>query len=123
MIFDHINIDVPQALLATTKAFYEDIFDLTEGFRPQLSRNGYWMYFEDKPILHLFERDEAITGQHQSYLDHVAFQLSNIDDFKARLAKYKINYRTLVNDEIKITQLFFRDPAGAKLECIFKHSG
>ncbi|MGJ8691792.1 MAG: hypothetical protein ACSHW0_04865 [Thalassotalea sp.] len=121
MIFDHINIDVPKALLAPTKAFYENIFDLTEGFRPQLSRTGYWMYFADKPVLHLFERSEALLGERKSYLDHVAFRLSDINDFKARLAKYDIEYRTLVNNEIHITQLFLHDPAGAKLECIFQH--
>ena len=121
MIFDHFNVDVPAELIAVTKAFYENIFDLQAGDRPTLSRPGYWMYYQDKPLLHLFERPTGLIGERQSYLDHVAFQLQDIEAFKLRLAKYNVAYRSLVNNEIHITQLFILDPAGVKIECIFQH--
>ena len=121
MIFDHFNVDVPAELIADTKAFYENIFDLRAGNRPTLSRPGYWLYYQDKPLLHLFERPAALTGERQSYLDHVAFQLKDIVAFKQRLAEHDIPYRSIINNEIHITQLFIFDPAGVKIECIFNH--
>ena len=119
MIFDHFNIDVPAELLLDTKAFYENIFNLKEGFRPQLSRTGFWMYFEDKPILHLFKREECLPKDSKSYLDHVAFKLVDIEAFKIRLDKFNVPYRSLINKEINIIQLFILDPANVKIECIF----
>lgn len=120
MKFNHINIDVPKALMPEVKAFYENIFDLREGFRPDLERTGYWMYWQDLAVLHLFERPTALTGKHQSYLDHVAFSMNDINDFFARLAKYNIGYERFNNDEINTVHLFIKDPAGVKIECIFQ---
>lgn len=120
MIFDHFNIDVSADLLLETKAFYENIFDMQSGFRPQLSRKGFWMYFEEKPILHIFQRADSLPDNSQSYLDHIAFQLPNIESFKARLAEYNVPFRSITNEEINIIQLFILDPANVKIECIFK---
>ena len=121
MIFDHFNIDVPAELLIPTKIFYEQIFGLTAGFRPNLSRAGYWMYYQQQAVLHLFERNTELEGERKSYLDHIAFQLTDIEGFKAKLNLHNIAFRTLINNEINITQLFIFDPAGVKIECIFQH--
>lgn len=120
MIFDHFNIDVSADLLLETKAFYENIFDMREGFRPKLSRKGFWMYFEEKPILHIFQRTDSLPNNSQSYLDHIAFQLPNIERFKARLTEYNVPFRSIKNEELNILQLFIHDPANVKIECIFK---
>ena len=121
MIFDHFNIDVPAQLLTPTKTFYEEVFGLTAGFRPNLSRAGYWLYYQEKAILHLFERNTSLAEEGTSYLDHVAFQLTDIESFKVKLNQHNIAFRTIVNNEIHITQLFIVDPAGVKIECIFQH--
>lgn len=121
MIFDHFNIDVPTELMADTKAFYETVFDLTSGFRPTLSRDGYWLYHEDNAILHIFETKQLLPENSKSYLDHIAFRLTNIHAFVARLAQYDISYRTIVNKETEVTQLFIFDPVGVKIECIFQN--
>lgn len=121
MIFDHFNINTPIALLEKTKCFYEDVFDLKAGFRPKLSRNGYWLYYQDKAVLHLFENENTYDDFPKNYLDHIAFQMPDIDDMKQRLADFNIEYRESINNEIHLTQLFFHDPSGVKIECIFKH--
>ena len=120
MIFDHFNIDVPTELMTDTKVFYETVFDLTSGFRPKLSRDGYWLYHQDKAVLHIFETKQTLPENSKSYLDHIAFRLVDINAFVTRLAQYDISYRTIVNKETEVTQLFIFDPVGVKIECIFQ---
>ncbi len=121
MIFDHFNIDVPTELLVETKNFYENIFDLIEGFRPKLARHGYWLYHQEKAVLHIFETKELLPKNSKSYLDHIAFTLTNIHAFVERLNQYNVSFRTIVNQETQVTQLFIFDTVGVKIECIFQN--
>ncbi len=46
---DHFNIKAPEGLLNRVKAFYIDLLDLKEGFRPDLPGKGAWLYNGDHP--------------------------------------------------------------------------
>ena len=119
MHIEHINISAPMSLLKTTKAFYYDVFGLVEGYRPNFTRAGFWLYSEGKPLIHLTESNERFPNQTQGYLDHIAFQVTGLDDFLSKLNALSISFETDHLPEIGMTQLFFKDPTGIGVEVNF----
>lgn len=119
MHIDHINIAAPAALLKKVMQWYSGVLDLKEGFRPNFRSQGFWLYADDKPIIHLSERDEFLQHDRQGYLDHVAFQTSGLQAMEERLKALGIDYHANHIPEIPMTQLFTRDPAGTGIEINF----
>jgi catechol 2,3-dioxygenase-like lactoylglutathione lyase family enzyme len=119
MQIDHINIKAPQALLEEVREFYCAVLGLKEGFRPDFSTAGFWLYADDQPIVHLSFGEEKPAPKASGYLDHVAFQANGLEDFVSRLDDRGIAYRSSFIPELSVTQLFFRDPAGTGLEVNF----
>jgi len=106
-------------LLEKVKEFYCQVFDLKEGFRPDFSNRGYWLYADDKPIVHLSESDLHKPMAKQGYLDHVAFQASGLNEVISRLESLNHKYRMDYIPDIHLTQIFLNDPAGSRLEINF----
>ncbi|OZG69950.1 hypothetical protein BTA51_28490 [Hahella sp. CCB-MM4] len=119
MHIEHINISAPQELLLVEKEFFCEVFKLKVGFRPSFSRDGYWLYHEDNPIIHLTESNEHFQSDKQGYLDHVALQMSGLHDLLRRLNSLSVNYESASVPEIGMTQIFFSSPAGIGLEANF----
>lgn len=121
MQFNHFNLNVSAEKIEQVKQFYCDLFGLVEGYRPSMSRPGYWLYTGTQPILHLNQIVDAekstADGSHYS-LDHMAFNLPNMADFINKLSKLKVTYdkRTYAD---RPSQIFLYDPAGVKLEVQF----
>jgi len=67
---DHINIRT--ADLAATKAFFVDILGLSDGWRPNVSRPGAWLYSGERALVHLSQADGPVTPSKGSSLDHFA---------------------------------------------------
>ena len=121
MHIEHINICAPIDLLEKEKTFFCELFDLAVGFRPKFFRGGYWLYHQDKPMIHLTESADDKASQQTGFLDHIAFQLTGLGDFIHRLTQLDIPYTTDSLAEIGMTQLFFTSPAGIGLEANFVH--
>jgi catechol 2,3-dioxygenase-like lactoylglutathione lyase family enzyme len=119
MRIDHINISAPIDLLAAEKRFFCDVLGLSEGFRPNFSSNGYWLYSGDKAIVHLTESNMRVNNEQPGYFDHVAFQLTGLQKFIRRLTEMEISYTPASLDEIGTTQIFLKTPAGIKIEGSF----
>jgi catechol-2,3-dioxygenase len=119
MKIDHINISAPMRLLEQVRDFYCEIFGLEDGFRPAFSRPGFWLYADDKPLIHLIESNSHFASERPGYLDHVAFRLTGLVELVARLEAAKVSYRLSQRPELNMTQLFFKDPAGTGLEANF----
>jgi len=119
MRLDHINIAAPFDLLEKVRDFYCAVLDLKVGFRPDFSDRGFWLYSDDKPIVHLSERSERQASQQPGTLDHIAFRSSGLGAVKNRLTACGIEYRSGFIAELNMTQLFFKDPAGTGLEVSF----
>lgn len=119
MHIEHINISAPTELLERVKEFYCDLFNLVEGFRPTFTRAGYWLYADKSPLVHLTESNEHYHNEKQGYLDHVTFQTTGLRKMLTKLEALGIEYETDQLDEIGMTQLFFKDPAGIGLEANF----
>lgn len=119
MHIDHINIAAPEELLERVRNFYCAVLDLTEGFRPEFSQKGFWLYAADRPIVHLSESGRHQRGEHRGHLDHVAFQTAGLEAMIERLRVNNIEFRSSYIPEFNMTQLFFTDPAGTGLEVNF----
>lgn len=116
MKIDHINISAPMELLEKVKQFYCDVFGMQTEFRSNFSRKGYWLYAEGKALIHLMESDEHYKNEKQGYLDHVAFRVDSIKPIIETLKSLDVKYSSNELSEINMTQTFFRDPAGVKVE-------
>lgn len=119
MNIDHINIKAPAALIESLRSFYCDLFGMTDGFRPDFSFNGYWLYAGDRALIHLSESYLDHWAEGQSHLDHFAFRTSGLQEILARLKSMNINYSTGFVPETDVTQLFFKDPSGTGVEVQF----
>lgn len=119
MQLDHFNIAAPMELLETVRDFYMEVLGFEEGFRPGFQRRGYWLYAGGKPSIHLIESDRHESSEGKGYLDHIAFRASGLEDYLRRLERHGIRVRRSRIEELAMTQLFFKDPAGTGLEISF----
>ena len=119
MHIDHINISAPMGLLQDVRDFYCDVLGFTEGFRPQFSRAGFWLYSEDKPLIHLFESEEHFSNEKQGYFDHFALRATGITKVLQKLNDSDIKHRTSFLHDIGLTQIFCKDPSGTGVELNF----
>ena len=117
---DHINIAAPADLLADVRDFYVNVLGLQEGARPEFSSPGYWLYAGNDPLIHLSEKDRQPAGGNQGCLDHVAFRGRHRQAMCSRLESAGIGYQQNHVPELSLSQLFFRDPAGVRVEINFR---
>lgn len=116
---DHINISAPAGLLSKIRDFYCGVLGLEEGFRPELSKNGYWLYSEGKPIIHLVESLEHHPTDKQGFFDHFALEATGMAKVIENLNRAGIQYRISYLQEIGLGQVFCKDPSGTRVEINF----
>lgn len=119
MHLDHININAPADLLIKVRDFYCDLFGLTEGFRPDFSRHGYWLYSEGKPIIHLMESLEHHHNEKQGFFDHFALRAAGLEKFIKKMDQAGIGYKLSYMAETDLSQVFCKDPSGIRVEINF----
>ncbi len=112
---DHYNIAAPQIVIEQCRAFYIDIIGLTEGYRPPPRKLGYWLYANNKPILHLTV-SEIERQTDNNYFNHIALAASDPEAFLASCKANGIHYQTNTIEQLGVTQIFLHDPAGTHLE-------
>lgn len=121
--FDHFNIRCRPAEVPALVGFYKDLLGLTEGRRPNFPFPGAWLYADPaRPaVLHIAatlpddapDPDASLpTGR----FDHISFKVSGVDSLCAKLDARGIEYRDTPVPGWPLRQMFFRDPAGVKLE-------
>jgi catechol 2,3-dioxygenase-like lactoylglutathione lyase family enzyme len=120
MNLDHINIKAPAELMEAEKRFFCEVLGLHEGYRPDFSSKGYWLYSADQPIVHLSQGEQILPGEHQGYLDHVAFRTTQLDDLLQRLQAAGIEYSSNHMSQLGMTQIFLKSPSaiGIEVNCI-----
>lgn len=113
---DHINIRSSKELLEQVKDFYCNVLNLNEGIKPGISGRGFWLYAKDKPLIHLSERDGYQEAEQTGCFDHVAFQVMELESIINRLEQFGVKYKANYIHDISMSQIFFRDPSGIKIE-------
>jgi len=118
---DHYNLRSDENMIEALKDFYINIVGLKLGQRPPFKSKGYWLYANNKDVLHLSSSKDNIKNliNVNSTLDHVSFSASNKNTFMETLKKNNILFKERYIPEINIEQLFFKDPAGNGIELIF----
>ncbi|WP_233851269.1 VOC family protein [Paraburkholderia sp. HD33-4] len=87
MQLDHATIVT--ADLDTARRFFVDIAGLTEGARPPFSVDGYWLYANARPVVHLVgaSASGSAVGRVTPRIDHVAFRLDSAGEWQALLER------------------------------------
>lgn len=123
MRIDHINIAAPRALLEKVKDFYCTALELENGPRPDFGIPGYWLYGDGRPLLHLIESDRHRGSDTPYHLDHVAFEVEDLQAYTARLDQLGVEYSINHIADFDISQVFCHDPCGIGVEVNFANKG
>ena len=120
---NHYNLRAAPEIIEKLKKFYIEIVGLKLGHRPPFNNGGYWLYANDKDVLHLsFSKNDITNELHvSSTFDHMAFTAENEMDHINVLKENNIDYIVREVPEIGTRQIFFKDPAGNGIELIFSN--
>ena len=128
--FNHFSIRTDK--LDDTCAFYSDLLDLEDGFRPDFKFGGRWLYLNDKPIIHLVDVSpesqehvrqylgpDAVNIEGHGSFDHFAFGVKGYPEITKRLKKMSVDYAERVVPDVHARQIFVKDPNGITIELQF----
>lgn len=115
---DHINIATE--ILEETRSFYVDILGLEQGWRPDFTFQGYWLYAEGRPIVHLQQSPKPVESSTVSALNHFAFAVTELDQILAALDERGIAYTAIDVPGTNIRQAFLMDPNGVRVELNYR---
>jgi catechol 2,3-dioxygenase-like lactoylglutathione lyase family enzyme len=131
------HFSVRTSELEKSRQFYVDILGLRVGYRPALGFPGLWLYSGDADadadfgVVHLIGTDGDSTavaeylgerkedGYGSGALDHLAFIADDVKEFRKRLDRHNIAYRTRTVPSLGLQQLFLSDPSGLTIEMNF----
>jgi len=122
---NHYNLRSDPETTEVLKNFYIDVVGLTLGLRPPFKNGGYWLYANEKDVLHLsFSKNNVENKKNiSSTFDHMAFTASDEKKYINLLEQLNIEYSLREVPEIGTRQIFFKDPAGNGIELIFPQQG
>ena len=105
MRLDHINIRTNN--IERVKDALVRLLCLKVGDRPSFKAQGYWLYGEKYPIIHL-TKTENEPGTSTGALNHVAFKDDDIAGLILRLSRDGIKFDQRVVPESGVRQIFFK---------------
>jgi catechol 2,3-dioxygenase-like lactoylglutathione lyase family enzyme len=115
---DHVNIGTTR--LAETVAFFRDVLGLTEGWRPNFSFPGAWLYAGETAVVHLVQLQTERGPSAAAALDHFAFRIDDLDGVRRRLDEAGVSYRLTEVPGAPIRQIFVRDLNGVNIELNYR---
>jgi catechol 2,3-dioxygenase-like lactoylglutathione lyase family enzyme len=122
MKLDHATI-VAQDCQAVRR-FFVDIAGMTVGPRPPFGVDGYWLYLEGAPVIHLIASDPALaapSGPTASRIDHVALRVGAVDEWHSLLGRLKENAIDYAEADVPLSgekQVFVRLAPGVVVEFV-----
>ena len=121
---NHYNLRADEKTIEVLKEFYIEIVGLKLGHRPPFKNGGYWLYANQKDVLHLSFSKNGIVNELNlnSTFDHMAFTCQDENIYIDLLTKKNIKFSIREVPEIGTRQIFFKDPAGNGIELIFPNS-
>ena len=115
MLLDHVNISCNDA--DEMADFLERLGCAYRGERPAFNTYGHWLYDDSgNAVIHLTERDHtARIGS----VDHIAFRLTDVDTFRARLKEQGLSFVEKRVEFARIIQIKLTAPEQVQLEFQF----
>jgi catechol 2,3-dioxygenase-like lactoylglutathione lyase family enzyme len=86
---DHVALRTTR--LAEMVAFYQDLFGLKDGPRPDFDFPGAWIYVGDHPIIHLVEVKKERAAV-EPKIEHFALRASGLKSFLEKLKTAGIDH-------------------------------
>ena len=117
--------------LERTKRFYCEVLGLQEMPRPNFGFPGYWLGVGGKVQVHMGPHGIPDAGVHYmgtsarsatdnaGVVDHIAFSATEPQALDARLRAMKVPARKRYRPEIRLFQIFVKDPDGLTIEINF----
>ena len=107
---NHYNLRAAPEIIEKLKNFYIEIVGLKLGHRPPFKNGGYWLYANEKDVLHLSFSKNGIANELNvsSTFDHMAFTAENEMDHIKVLKENNIDFITREVPEIGTRQIFLR---------------
>ena len=121
---NHYNLRADEETIEVLKDFYIEIVGLKLGHRPPFRNGGYWLYANQKDVLHLSFSKNGIVNELNviSTFDHMAFSCQDENMYIDLLIKKNVEFSIREIPEIGTRQIFFKDPAGNGIELIFPNN-
>ena len=111
--FDHINIRTTD--VAAITSFYTEVLGLEEGWRPDFSFPGSWLYLAGRPLIHL--RSVDITpGVTEVRIEHFAFRATGQNAFLRTLREPRVAYNVNVSTSNNNRMVNVYDPDNNHVE-------
>ena len=85
--FDHINIRT--ANVAAMTSFYTEVLGLEEGWRPDFSFPGSWLYLAGRSLIHLRGVDTT-PGATEVRIEHLDFRATGLNAFPRTLRERRV---------------------------------
>lgn len=117
---DHVNIRTTQ--LEAMIDWYTDILGLHNGFRPNSSSEGAWLYAGDSAIVHLVRMDkpEAVGSESSLKLEHFSLRASGLVDFESKLHEAEEKYERVELPAVNLVLYNVWDPDGNHIHVDFE---
>jgi len=119
--FDHIALraNEPEVL----KTFLTSL-GFEEGERPNFPFEGYWLYSEGKPVIHIFGggarfRDESSMGdvRHPKHVvDHICFASDDYEETMRTINKHGFRHSDNIVPNSNMAQIFVMGPENLVVE-------
>jgi catechol 2,3-dioxygenase-like lactoylglutathione lyase family enzyme len=116
---NHFTIRCLPDQLPALLDFYARLLQLTPGARPVMPFDGYWLYAEGQPLVHLAAFAEERPASNTGPLDHISFRAHGIQQTRDFLAQQGIEFQEAPVEGWPLHQIFLRDPQGLKVELTF----
>jgi catechol 2,3-dioxygenase-like lactoylglutathione lyase family enzyme len=120
MKLDHATIVTQD--LEGARRFLCGIVGLSDGPRPPFSVNGYWLYADGRPVIHLVEATlPALTGRASPRIDHIALRVDDAAEWAALVERMESNNVPYTLAEVPLAnelQLFVSLAPGVVVEFV-----
>jgi catechol 2,3-dioxygenase-like lactoylglutathione lyase family enzyme len=120
MKLDHATIVTQD--LEGARRFLCGIVGLSDGPRPPFSVNGYWLYADGRPVIHLVEATlPALTGRASPRIDHIALRVDDAAEWAALVERMESNNVPYTLAEVPLAnelQLFVSLAPGVVVEVV-----
>lgn len=111
---DHVNIASTD--IKATRDFFVDVLGFEDGPRPSSTTPGHWLYAGGRAVIHLQEAKQPVAPSRAAAINHVAFEVTEMDALAAKLTARGIAYRTRDVPEMNFRQIFIEDVTGVFIE-------
>lgn len=111
---DHATIRT--AKLDETRIFFEEVLGLKVGPRPDFDFPVYWLYAEDRDVVHLVEATAQQTPSTQASINHFALRVADYNQAMAALQAKGIPFDTATTPGGELKQIYITDPNGVRIE-------